>query len=144
MTARTPPDPNPLNYCQDNLLQAEVVFQQRDPIASMQRCVRNVQELYEHFKVAYPDIPVALSVPQGSVPLLEQMRPYLNARLVIGEHGSGLLHAFWTPPGATIIELATRDKIDKDYFHKLGVVLGFDVVPVEVDPKELFASVGCP
>ena len=75
----------------------------------------------------------------------EQIQVASNSRILIAQHGSGLVHMLWMPPGSTIIEIHPPLPDEAvDIFRNLAVALGHGYIRVDqphvhapVDPDKL-------
>ena len=61
--------------------------------------------------------------------------------MIIGEHGAGLLHAFWSAPGCRVIEIGSKAKLVRRYFSRMSDCLDYNVVPFEVEDSEGYPKV---
>ena len=79
----------------------------------------------------------------------EQIRLFTQATAIIGQHGAGLVHMLWMPPGSTVVEIQPPLVPGVDHiFRELAAELGHTYVRVPqagvhaaVEPAELAAGV---
>lgn len=53
-----------------------------------------------------------------------QIRSTRSARVLIGQHGAGLVHMLWMPPGSTVVEIRPVAFARRRVFERLAAVLG--------------------
>lgn len=87
------PDPTSAPY---------VLWIHREPGHS--RSVVNETEIVDWLKGQFGDVRIY----HGTEPLLDTMKLFAGARLIIGPHGAGMTNMLWTKTKATVIELAYR------------------------------------
>jgi hypothetical protein len=94
---------------------------------------RNIGEDFDHLvERVRGKRPDAVSVTLESLPFPEQVSLFLNAKILIAQHGAAFAHAHWMPPGGHLIELQCQDwPLSPDYVpaiaklrdHKTSTVL---------------------
>lgn len=115
-----------------------VIFQERGGISKLNRSVDNLSGCFDRFvSLSHPGVPLercALMEPgKIETTLFGQIWQHMKCRVLVGEHGAGLLHLLWMPRGAFVIEVGTKEKLEKDYFQKIGInVAGLTFIQVEV------------
>jgi hypothetical protein len=77
-----------------------------------------------------PDSRISL-VDLARIPPVEQVRLMQGARVLVGQHGAGLVHMIWMRPGSVIVEIAPPLPPEVvDLFELLARCLGHDYVRI--------------
>jgi hypothetical protein len=69
----------------------------------------------------------------GEAPVIEQIRAFSRARVVVGAHGAGLTNLMFTPPGAFVLEIATPGCAYMEEFRFIAQALGQRIVTLVSD-----------
>jgi capsular polysaccharide biosynthesis protein len=64
----------------------------------------------------------------GQAPVIEQIRAFSRARVIVGAHGAGLTNLIFAPPGAFVLEIATPGSVGMGEFRFIAGALGQRIV----------------
>lgn len=90
-----------------------------DVARNFERVMTNEAELLRALRLNFPTFNI-LPVYMEDMTLCEQISVSASANVFVGVHGAGMSHLWWTPKGATILELMPDYKSGKPSFEILS------------------------
>ena len=96
-----------------------------DTPLSFQRILSNEDELINAITNTFSEAVIRLkSAYMEDLDICEQVRIAHESDVIIGVHGAGLVHSWWTREGAILMELVPRDKINQPTYRVLADLTG--------------------
>ena len=96
-----------------------------------ERVLTNEAELLDSLHTNFPSFNVR-PVYMEDLTLCEQINVSSSAQVFLGVHGAGMSHLWWTPKGATVVEVMPDYKSNKPSFEILSKLLKANYIKIQV------------
>ena len=103
--------------------------------SNFERVMTNEAELLSALRSNFPTFNV-LPVYMEELTLCEQLNVSMSANVFMGVHGAGMSHLWWTPKGATVLEIMPDYKSTKPSFEILSQLIKANYFKLRVTGKQ--------
>jgi len=94
-----------------------------ETMKGFQRVLANEEELTGGVRAAVPDASVATARPEA-LHICEQVRFAAESDILLGVHGSGMVHLMWTGRHAVVVEMNPPNQLGNPTFRMLSSLVG--------------------